>query len=107
MSNAAKFTQRGEITVTLMQPDADRVRIDVRDSGIGMTPEEHGRLFEAYNQANHDTQAQFGGTGLGLAISRQYCRLMGGDLTVASEPGQGSTFSATIPVRVIATAGSE
>ena len=71
VSNAAKFTQRGEITVTLTQPDADRVQIDVRDSGIGMTPEEQGRLFEAYNQANRDTQAQFGGTGLGLAISRQ------------------------------------
>ncbi len=107
VSNAAKFTQRGEIAVTLMQPDAHRVRIDVQDSGIGMTPEDQGRLFEAYNQANRDTQAQYGGTGLGLAISRQYCRLMGGDLTVASAPGQGSTFTATIPVRVAATAGSE
>lgn len=106
LSNAAKFTHQGEIGVSLTQPTPDQVRIDVRDSGIGMTSAEQGRLFEAYNQANRETQAQYGGTGLGLAISRQYCRLMGGDLTVASVPGSGSTFSATIPVRVTA-AGPE
>ena len=70
-------------------------------SGIGMTPEQVSKLFEAFTQADASTHAKYGGTGLGLAISRKFCRLMGGDLTVTSEPGKGSTFSLTLPVEVV------
>jgi signal transduction histidine kinase len=74
---------------------------DVIDSGIGMTPEQVGRLFQAFAQADASTSKKYGGTGLGLALSRKFCQLMGGDLTVASEAGKGSTFTATIPAQVI------
>ena len=69
----------------------------VSDTGIGMTEEQLGRLFEAFSQAEASTRSKYGGTGLGLAISRHFCRLMGGDLTVASVYGQGSTFTVTLP----------
>jgi CheY-like chemotaxis protein len=72
----------------------------VRDSGIGMTPEQMGRLFQVFSQADHSTSAKFGGTGLGLAISRQFARLMGGDITVESKMGEGSTFTIRIPAEV-------
>ena len=70
----------------------------VNDTGIGMTEEQLSRLFEAFSQAEASTRARYGGTGLGLAISRHFCRLMGGDLTVTSVYGQGSTFTVTLPV---------
>ena len=69
----------------------------VTDTGIGMTEEQLGRLFEAFSQAEASTRSKYGGTGLGLAISRHFCRLMGGDLTVASVYGQGSTFTVRLP----------
>jgi signal transduction histidine kinase len=69
----------------------------VSDTGIGMTEEQLGRLFEAFSQAEASTRSQYGGTGLGLAISRHFCRLMGGDLTVTSVYGQGSTFTVRLP----------
>jgi signal transduction histidine kinase len=72
----------------------------VSDTGIGMTEEQLGRLFEAFSQAEASTQRQYGGTGLGLAISRHFCRLMGGDLTVTSVYGQGSTFTVCLPTEV-------
>jgi len=74
------------------------VTFAVSDTGIGMTDEQLGRLFEAFSQAEAGTRARYGGTGLGLAISRHFCRLMGGDLTVTSAFGQGSTFTVTLPV---------
>ncbi len=103
LSNASKFTDHGEIRLTVRRVDADLV-YEVRDSGIGMTPAQSGKLFEAFAQADASTSKNFGGTGLGLAISRQFCRLMGGDITVTSAPGQGSTFTVRLPACVEATA---
>ncbi|MFN8636418.1 MAG: GAF domain-containing protein [Chloroflexota bacterium] len=78
----------------------------VTDTGIGMTPEQLGRLFEAFSQAEASTRSKYGGTGLGLAISRHFCRLMGGDLTVESVYGQGSTFTVRLPLRVTDPVGA-
>ncbi|HZO27166.1 MAG TPA: ATP-binding protein, partial [Chloroflexota bacterium] len=76
------------------------VSFAVSDTGIGMTEEQLSRLFEAFSQAEASTRNRYGGTGLGLAISRHFCRLMGGDLTVESVYGQGSTFIVTLPAAV-------
>ena len=103
LSNASKFTDKGSITLRARRQGADLV-FDVIDSGIGMTPEQVGRLFQAFAQADASTSKKYGGTGLGLALSRKFCQLMGGDLTVASEAGKGSTFTATIPAQVIEVA---
>jgi PAS domain S-box-containing protein len=99
LSNASKFTDHGEIRLTV-RCAGDELVYEVKDSGIGMTPAQSAKLFEAFAQADSSTSKNFGGTGLGLAISRQFCRLMGGDITVASEPGRGSTFTVRVPVRV-------
>jgi two-component system sensor histidine kinase/response regulator len=94
--NAVKFTEQGSILLraeVLEETAADwRVRFEVRDTGIGIAPEERERLFEAFEQADSSTTRQYGGTGLGLAINRRLVRLMDGDLGVESEPGQGSAF---------------
>ena len=105
VSNAAKFSRNGEIRISIRDADAGRFEIAVADTGIGMTEEQMSRLFQPYQQATDSTARQFGGTGLGLAISRQFCRLMGGDLIVASEAGKGSTFTAMLPVRGIEASG--
>ena len=102
LSNAAKFTEGGEITLTTRtHPEEATVSFAIRDTGIGMTEEQLGRLFEAFAQANAETSRKYGGTGLGLALSREFCRMMGGDITVASEAGVGSTFTVTLPVTCI------
>ena len=95
-SNAVKFTERGEIVVTACVHESDDkgqlVQFAVRDTGIGLTKEQMGRLFQAFEQADASTTRQHGGTGLGLAISKRLARLMGGDVGVTSQVGQGSTF---------------
>ena len=76
----------------------------VADSGIGMTPEQIDRLFEAFSQAEASTTSRYGGTGLGLAITRRFCHMMGGDVSVESAPGQGSRFTVQLPATVRASA---
>jgi CheY-like chemotaxis protein len=103
VSNAVKFTAAGSVEIAVsMQPAANgahTVAINVRDTGIGMNPETLAKLFGLFTQADSSTTRRFGGSGLGLAISRQLARLMGGDLTVTSEEGRGSTFRLTFKVR--------
>jgi PAS domain S-box-containing protein len=96
LSNAAKFTKDGRIEVRVTS-EADQVQMAVVDSGIGMTEGQMGGLFEAFSQADSSTSKEYGGTGLGLVISREFCRLMGGDVTVESTPGEGTTFTILLP----------
>ncbi|MFN2976582.1 response regulator [Terriglobus aquaticus] len=96
IGNAAKFTENGTITLKA-ERKGDDVLFSVIDSGIGMTEEQTSRLFERFQQADESTTRKFGGTGLGLAITRAFCRLMGGDITVSSVYGSGSTFTMRIP----------
>jgi CheY-like chemotaxis protein len=100
LSNACKFTKAGTVRLRVARTyEAARWWVDfaVSDSGIGMTEEQLGRLFQEFSQADASTTRQFGGTGLGLAISRRLCRLMGGNITVTSIPGEGSTFAVRLP----------
>ncbi len=104
LSNATKFTEQGSITLTVRAGGdgaGERIQVAVADTGIGMTPEQMGKLFESFSQADSSTTRKYGGTGLGLAISRRFCRLMGGDITVTSAPGQGSTFTLELPRQVV------
>jgi PAS domain S-box-containing protein len=135
LGNAAKFTEGGQITLSVRREPAggdgaasgdeadaggdkadaaprderDWLSFAVRDSGIGMTEEQVGRLFERFSQADESTTRQYGGTGLGLAITQGFARLLGGDVTVASEPGRGSVFTLRVPAtyREAADAGGE
>jgi CheY-like chemotaxis protein len=115
LSNASKFTEKGTITLTVAADASPRqtspesaalsraqLQFIVRDTGIGMTPEQMGKLFQAFTQADASTSRKFGGTGLGLAISRKFCQMMGGDITVQSQHGQGSTFTVILPATVAA-----
>jgi len=105
LSNAAKFTEKGTVTLSVARAEfAGRpaVTLAVRDSGIGMTEEQMGRLFQAFAQADSSTTKKYGGTGLGLAITRKFCQLLGGDVTVASEVGKGSVFTLHLPVESVA-----
>jgi signal transduction histidine kinase len=104
LSNASKFTGKGKIRLEVRRFSAhDLVVFRVSDSGIGMTTEQVGKLFQAFNQADASTSKKYGGTGLGLAISRKFCQMMGGDLTVESESGKGSTFSVTLPAEIVSS----
>ena len=98
LSNALKFTQSGEIAVSVRQADNGLVAIAVRDSGIGIPADKLGAIFESFRQADAGTTRQFGGTGLGLAICRQLARAMGGDVSVESRVGEGSVFTVTLPL---------
>jgi signal transduction histidine kinase/CheY-like chemotaxis protein len=99
ISNAIKFTSKGRVEISLSAKKLDTsdymVAVEVSDTGIGMAEETVGKLFSVFTQADGATTRKFGGSGLGLAISRQLARMMGGDITVISEPGKGSTFSLT------------
>jgi signal transduction histidine kinase/DNA-binding response OmpR family regulator len=103
LGNACKFTERGTITLAVAREPVDGrgwLSFTVRDTGIGMTPAQLARLFEAFSQADAATTRKYGGTGLGLALSRRLCRMMGGDVTVESEAGRGSTFTVRLPALV-------
>jgi signal transduction histidine kinase len=100
LSNAAKFTRQGVITLSVRREtppgEPEQLVFDVQDTGIGMTPEQQGKLFQAFVQADSATTRQYGGTGLGLVISRRLCKLLGGDVTVRSVVGHGSCFTARV-----------
>ena len=97
MSNANKFTSKGTLTLTVEREVNSGVCFRVSDTGVGMTEEQIGRLFQAFSQADASTTKRFGGTGLGLAITKCFCELLGGDVTVESTPGVGSTFIIRLP----------
>jgi len=102
-SNANKFTEKGTVTIGArrgMEAGREWVTMAVSDTGIGLTPEQMGKLFQDFVQADASTTRKYGGTGLGLAISRRFCQMMGGDITVASEAGKGSTFTIRLPAEV-------
>jgi PAS domain S-box-containing protein len=104
LANAAKFTRDGVITVDARRGE-DGMRFTVTDNGIGMTEEQLDRVFEEFAQADDDTRRNYGGTGLGLAISRKFCRILGGDLTAKSSPGEGSRFIVDLPPKPPAGTG--
>ena len=111
LSNACKFTEKGTITLNAARVCSDEkctsesgkewFVFSVSDTGIGMTPEQMGNLFQAFSQAEASTTRKFGGTGLGLAITQRFCRMMGGDITVQSEYGKGTIFTIRVPARVV------
>jgi CheY-like chemotaxis protein len=115
LSNAAKFTQNGSITLKVDRMDIERpqdsnvsglspqpsILFTVTDTGIGMTAEQSEKLFQEFTQADASTSRRYGGTGLGLALSRRFCRMMGGDITVTSAPGEGSSFTIILPAQVV------
>jgi CheY-like chemotaxis protein/nitrogen-specific signal transduction histidine kinase len=103
LSNANKFTERGKVSVSVRrveEHDGKHIEMTVMDTGIGMTPEQVSRLFQEFVQADASTTRRYGGTGLGLVISRRFCQMMGGDITVVSEAGKGSTFTIRLPAEV-------
>jgi len=100
LSNACKFTEKGQVSLNVRRATIDGgswIEFAVTDTGIGMTPEQMGKLFEEFSQAEATTARQYGGTGLGLAITRKLARMMGGDVTVTSEVGKGSVFTIRVP----------
>jgi len=100
LSNACKFTEKGIIRLGVERDGPDEnaeIRFRISDSGIGMTPAQMAKLFEAFSQAEASTSRRYGGTGLGLAITKHFAQMMGGDVTVESEPGKGSTFTIRLP----------
>ncbi len=98
LSNALKFTDAGTVSLHVSAPAPDTISFAVRDTGIGIPEQQLGVIFEAFRQADGSTHRKYGGTGLGLSISRDLARLLGGDLVVQSQPGEGSTFTLVLPV---------
>jgi signal transduction histidine kinase/CheY-like chemotaxis protein len=110
MSNAAKFTHEGTVTLhanRLSRESGDWLTIAVSDTGIGIKADKLELVFEGFSQADNSTTRDYGGTGLGLTIARRFCKLLGGDLDVYSEPGQGSTFTMRIPANLPDLKGSQ
>ena len=108
VGNAVKFTDKGEVIVQVDCAEADHpsgndddclLHFSVRDTGIGIPADKQERIFERFTQADASTTRNYGGTGLGLTISKHFCTMLGGDITVTSEPGKGSTFSLLFPLR--------
>jgi len=99
LSNACKFTRAGTVTLGVTREDQVLV-FRVSDTGVGMTSEQLGRLFQAFSQAEASTARRYGGTGLGLAITKRFCEMMGGEIRVESTPGKGSAFTIRLPVVV-------
>jgi len=107
ISNACKFTENGLVSIgveSLVRSGADWLRISVSDTGIGMSAEQLEVVFDAFVQADSSTTKKYGGTGLGLSICREYCRLLGGDISATSINGQGTTFTVELPVDPTRTA---
>ena len=103
LSNASKFTEQGEIALTVsrhIDNDQHWINFQIRDTGIGMTSEQVERLFQPFTQVDSSTTRKYGGTGLGLAITKRFCQMMGGNVSVESELGQGSTFTIQLPTYV-------
>ncbi|GAB4523925.1 MAG: hypothetical protein Tsb0014_01970 [Pleurocapsa sp.] len=103
LSNASKFTENGKITLNISchaSDGGDNISFQVTDTGIGMTPEQIGKLFQAFTQADASTTRKYGGTGLGLAITKKFCEMMGGDISVESQFDRGSTFTIQLPMKV-------
>jgi signal transduction histidine kinase/CheY-like chemotaxis protein len=110
LSNAAKFTQHGSITLQAARKrmdDMEWIVFEVSDTGIGLSADKIVKLFQDFTQADASTTRKFGGTGLGLALTRRFCQMMGGDVTVRSAPGKGSTFTIKLPANVEVKPGLE
>jgi signal transduction histidine kinase len=106
LSNAAKFTKDGSIRMEVRRkgnPPAETIEFRISDTGIGMTEEQMARVFDPFTQADASTTRIYGGTGLGLTVTQNYCHLMGGDITLESAPGVGTTFTMVLPAALPAT----
>jgi signal transduction histidine kinase len=98
LANAFKFTVSGGVTLRIAPEGRGQVAFAVTDTGIGIPPDKQLLIFEAFQQADGSTSRKYGGTGLGLSISRELTRLLGGELRLASRPGEGSTFTLVLPL---------
>jgi signal transduction histidine kinase/DNA-binding response OmpR family regulator/CHASE3 domain sensor protein len=99
LANALKFTERGSVTLRVAPAQEDKIAFEVHDTGIGIGPDQHEAIFEAFRQADGSTHRKYGGTGLGLSIARDLAHRLGGEIGVRSQPGRGSTFTLTLPLR--------
>jgi signal transduction histidine kinase len=99
LSNAVKFTPDGGRVDVIAKQDTTKVAIAVKDTGIGIAPEDHAAVFEEFKQVGRDYTRKAEGTGLGLALTKRFVELHGGEITLASSPGKGSTFTVTLPIR--------
>ncbi len=97
LSNAIKFTSRGSVTMNIKKAGANKIRFNVKDTGIGIAADKQNMVFEAFQQADGSTRRKYGGTGLGLSISRELAKLLGGEISLQSEPEKGSDFILVIP----------